>query len=51
MNDMDEFEVDYVTGLESLLREYMEMPDNMPMAEYQYLRQRALSHLGDEEGE
>lgn len=45
----DEFEIEYVIGLESLLREYMNMPDNMPLVEYHQLRNRALEHLGEED--
>ena len=49
MDNLDEFEVEYVLGLESLLREYMNMPDDMSMVEYHRLRNRALKHLGEEE--
>ncbi len=44
---MDEFEVEYVLGLETLLREYMDMPDHMPLVDYHNLRRRALEHLGE----
>lgn len=49
MSDIDEFEVEYVVGLESLLREYMNMPDTITLADYNRLRNRALEHLGEEE--